>query len=81
MGTGTRGFAMKFPSNDLSPGEVAKALKALDEGQNGRRISDYFPKVVCKGCGIFRTEMGDGMCKTCWNWEHGESSGQWEDDR
>jgi len=72
---------MKFPSNDLSPGDVQKALKALDERQSGRKISDYFPKVVCKGCGIFRTEMGDGICKTCWNWEHGESSGQWGDDR
>jgi hypothetical protein len=72
---------MKFPSNDLTPGEVEKALKSMDEEQHGRKMSDYFPKVNCKGCGIFRTEMGDGLCKVCWNWEHAESDGRWEDDR
>ena len=70
---------MKFPSNDLTPGEIEKALRSMDEGQHGRKMSDYFPRVVCKGCGVFRTEMGDGLCKACWNWEHGEGSGRMEE--
>lgn len=70
---------MKFPTDDLSPEDVVKAVKALDESQHGRKISDYFPKVVCRGCGIFRTEMNDGLCKQCWNLEHAEYRNGWED--
>lgn len=72
---------MKFPTDDLSPDEVDKALRALDESQHGRKITDYFPRVNCKGCGIFRVEMGDGLCKQCWNFEHGEIKNTWEDRR
>lgn len=72
---------MKFPTDDLKPEDVERAIKELDESQNGRKITDYFPKVRCRGCGVFRTDIGDGLCRPCWNREHGEVSNYWEEGR
>lgn len=72
---------MKFPTDDLKPEDVERAIKELDESQNGRKITDYFRKVPCKGCGVFRIEIGDGLCKQCWNREHGEIANYWEEER
>lgn len=74
------GDRMKFPTDDLSPDDIEKALKALDERENGRKIFRIFPKVRCSGCGIFRTEIGDNLCKTCWHREHG-SQEDWREEQ
>lgn len=81
LGTTSRRKIMKFPTDDLKPEDVERAIKELDESQNGRKIINYFPKDRCRRCGVFRTDIGDGLCKICWNREHNEVGNYWEDER
>lgn len=57
---------MIFPMDDLKPGDVERALKALDESTNGRNLPIEIPNTYCLGCRFFRIdECSDGPCHQC----------------